>query len=77
MGNIYLKSLLLFKMDLFIGVPLHKMISLLLKKNLQFCVIVGEKKQKEDWEPSMEKPGGVNIILFFSVGYNRKILVVQ
>lgn len=44
MGNIYLKSLLLFKMDLFIGVPLHKMISLLLKKNLQFCVIVGEKK---------------------------------
>lgn len=34
MGDIYLKPLLLFKMDLFIGVPLHKLISLLLKKNL-------------------------------------------
>lgn len=45
MGNIYLKSLLLFKMDLFIDVPLHKILSLLLKKNLQFCVILWEKTE--------------------------------
>lgn len=41
--------------------------------SVSFC----GKKQKENWEPSMEKPGGVNVVLLFSVGYNRKMLIVQ